>query len=376
MKKRMIIMIVFLLVVFGGIFGWDAVRAYFMAQFFAHFQPPPASISTVLTKKENLESSLSSVGTLVAVNGVTISPEVSGIISSIDFTSGQIVQKGQLIIQINDSVEKADLENGRAALELAKLEFKRTSDLLKKKVTSQSDFDSARATLQQAQAVVDKTQALIAQKNIIAPFTGKIGIREINLGQYVSAGTAMVSLQALSPIYVNFYLPEQDLPKVFVDQTVHIRTDTYPDQVFSGKVSAINSLVDVSTHNFLVQATLPNKDEKLYPGLFATINVIEPHKQAVIVVPSTAVTYSLFGNTVYVLEKPKKPEKSKDGKPIYIAKQRYVKTGKQTGDKVVILEGLEPNQQVVSSGQLKLSNDARVVINNSVKLDQKQNEIY
>jgi membrane fusion protein (multidrug efflux system) len=376
MKKRMAFMILFLLVVFGGVFGWDAVRSYFMGQYFAHYQPPPVTISTVKAKKEQWDTTLVSVGTLVAVNGVTLSPQVAGIVTQINFKSGEVVKKGQLLIKLDDRTEQAELENSEAALVLAKLEFERNQNLLKQNATSRSAFDKAKATMQQDQAMVDKMEALIAQKNIVAPFDGRLGIREINLGQYLSAGTAMVTLQALDPIFINFYLPEQNLQKIFVGQIVRAEVDTAPGKLFEGTISAINSEVDIKTHNVLVQATFENKDEKLYPGLFANIHVIEPEKQNVVVLPNTAITYSLFGDSVYILEKPEKPEKNKEGKEIYTVKQVFVKTGEQTGDTITILSGVKAGQEVVASGQLKLSNDTRVIVDNSVKLDQKQNEIY
>lgn len=376
MKKRMMIMIIALLIVFGGIFGWDALRIYFMGQYFAHFQPPPATISTAVAQSEQWKNTLQSVGTLAAVNGVAVSTEVAGIIINISFESGQLVEAGQPLIKIDDNVDQADLQNAQAALQLATLDFQRQANLYQRKVASAADYDKAKATMQQNQALVDKSKAIIAQKNIVAPFAGKIGIRQINIGQYVSAGTALVTLQAIAPIYVNFYLPEQELPKLFVGQTVEATVDTYPHEVFTGTISAINSQVDITTHNVLVQATFANSDQKLYPGLFANVSVVEPNDKDVIVLPATAVTYSLFGNSVFIVEKPSTPEKDKDGNDIYVVKQQFVKLGQQSSDKVVILEGVNAGQQVVASGQLKLDNGARVVINNSVKLDQQQNEIY
>ncbi len=376
MKKRMVIMIVFLLIIFGGVFGWDALRIYFMKQFFAHFQMPPATISTATAQQAKWQSSYKSVGTFVAVNGVEVSPEVAGVITQITFDSGDMVQQGQLLVKLDDSVEQASLKSSEAALVLATLSFKRIESLFQRKVASAADYDTAKATLEQDQANVEGIKAQIAQKNITAPFTGKVGIRQINLGQYVSPGTPLVSLQAIAPIYVNFYLPEQDLPKIFVGQTVNAHIDMYPNRVFSGKISAINSLVDTNTYNIQIQATFPNADGKLYPGNFASISVIDPNQRNLVIVPSTAVTYSLFGNTVFIVEPQKTPEKDSNGQEIYVVKQQFVKTGDQTGSKIVILSGIKVGQQLVSAGQNKLEDGTRVVINNSVQLDQKQNEIY
>lgn len=367
-------MIIFLLVVFGGVFGWDMLRSYFMQQYFAHYQPPPASVSTVIAKKTTFNDSLKSVGTLVAVNGVSLSPQVAGIITQIHFKSGQMVQKGELLVKLDDSIEQAELKNSEAALKLAQLDFKRNQDLLKKNAASQSEFDKAQATLSQDQASVEKIKAMIAQKNIVAPFSGRIGVREVNLGQYVSAGTSMVTLQAMNPIFINFYLPEQDLPKLTLGQKVIAKVDTYPSKAFAGKISAINSEVNTSTHNVLVQATFQNSDQKLYPGLFANVSVIEKNQSQVVLVPSTAINFSLFGNSVFVVEKNK--VSTEKGQRIYPVKQVFVKTGQQNSQSTVVLSGVKAGESVVSSGQLKLHNGSKIVIDNKVQLVQKQNEIY
>lgn len=386
MKKRMTIMIIVLVIVFGGVFGWDMLRNHFMKQFFATYQPPPATVSTAVAQNETWQPTLKTVGTVHAVNGVTISPEVAGVITEIAFNSGDMIKQGQLLIKLDDSVDQANLKSAEAALTLAKLNFDRIATLYNRKVASASEYDTAKATLQQDQGKVDGIKALIAEKNIVAPFAGKIGIRKINLGQYVSPGTALVSLQAIAPIYINFYLPEQDLSKLSLGQMVNAKVDTAPDTIFSGKITAIDSHAEVSTHNILVQATFPNADQKLYPGTFANVRVVEPNVANVIKIPATAVTYSLFGNTVFLVENPAKPEKTKSEKtasektaedqPVYVVKQQFVTLGEQIGDQVIVKSGVAPGEQVVSSGQLKLENGARIVINNTVKLDQKQNEIY
>lgn len=376
MKKRMTIMVIVLLIIFGGVFGWDALRSYFMGQFFAHFQPPPSTVSTATAQNEKWQYTLKTVGTLLAVNGVTISPEVAGVITQISFNSGDMVQQGQLLIKIDDSVDQANLKSAEAALTLAKISFERTKTLYQRKVSSASDYDTAKATLEQDEANVAGIKALIAQKNIVAPFGGKIGIRQINLGQYVSPGTPLVNLQAISPIYINFYLPEQNLPNLSLGQTVNAQVDTYPKETFVGQISAIDSQADTNTHNILVQATFPNTDQKLYPGIFANVQVIEPQSKNVVTLPNTAITYSLFGNTVFLVENSDKAKKIADDPTVYIVKQQFVTLGQQTGNKVVVTSGVTAGQQVVSSGQLKLENGARIVINNSVNLDQKQNEIY
>jgi len=365
MKKRMIIMIIALFIVFGGIFGWDALRSYFMHQFFANFQLPPVTISSTKAKAQTWQPFLSTIGTLEAVNGVDISPEVSGTIEAIYFTSGEIIQKGDPIIKIDDRIELADLENNQAELKLAKLDYQRTKNLYEKKAVSKAKLDQSQAQLTQAQAAVDKSNALVQEKNITAPFTGKLGIRQVNLGQYLSPGATIVTLQALTPIFINFSLPEQDLRSLHVEQTIEIKVDTYPDKIFHGKITAINAKVDIHTHNILVQATLPNKNQLLYPGQFVNVKVLLPIKKNVITVPQTAVAYNLFGNSVFVIHQ---YGKDKNGKPILKVTRVYVTTGMQKSGQVAILTGIKAGDEVVTSGQLKLENNTRVVINNSVKL--------
>jgi len=366
-------MVIFLVVLFGAVFGWDALRSHFMHQYFANFQPPPQVISAAKVKVQSWQPYYSAVGTLKAVNGVNIAPEIAGIITKIYFKSGETVQQGQRIIKLNDSVEQADLQNNQAQLTLNQVNYERTKDLYLKNASSKSSLDDAMAKLKQSKAQVAKTKAIIAKKNITAPFTGTIGIRDVNVGQYVSPGTTIVSLQAISPIYVNFYLPEQDMPNLHVGQAIKLTADTYPNESFDGKITAINAEVDVSTHNIMVQATLPNTKHKLYPGVYGNVHVMLPENLKVITVPQTAVTFTLFGNSVYVVHK---DGKDKKGKPILKVKQTYVETGDQRNGLVVITKGLKPGDLVVTSGQLKLQNGSRVAINDTVKLNQVQNEIY
>lgn len=366
MAKRMIIMIIALFLVFGAIFGWNGLRSYFIKEFFATYQPPPVSVSTTIAKIQTWQPFIPTVGTLNAVNGVSISPEIAGKVVSINFKSGQVVVKGNLLVKIDDSVEQADLKNNQAELKLDALQFKRIADLYKTKAASKSQLDEAQAKFTQAKAAVDKTQAIIAQKYIKAPFAGKIGIREVNVGQYVSPGQKLVTLQSLASLFVNFSLPEQDFNKLYVGQSIKLKIDTYPSQTFSGKINAINAEVEVATRNILVQALIPNKDNKLVPGMFANIKILLPEQKNLITVPQTAISYSLFGDSIFVIEK---KGKDKKGKPKLIVKRKFVKLGMRRNNSVAVLSGIKAGDEVVTSGQLKLQNNTHVVINNTVKIN-------
>ena len=364
MRRRMLIMIIALIIVFGGIFGWNILRSYFMKKYFANFQPPPVTISAVTAKNSTWTPSISAVGTLAAINGVSVSTEQSGNITDINFESGQMVKQGDLLIQIDDSVDQAQLQSAQATLALAKLSYQRYQKLYTEQAVSEQNRDQIFTNMQTAQASVNQIQATIAQKHITAPFTGKIGIRKVNLGQYVSPGTQLVSLQQMDPLFVNFSIPEQYLGSISLGQAIELEVAGYPKQSFVGKITAINSTVDTQTHNIQLQGTIPNKDNKLYPGLFANIKVMQPTQENVISVPQTAITYSLFGNSVYVIYD---DGKDKDGKTIQRVKQVFVSTGAEYKDNIIITDGLKAGEQIVTSGQLKLDNATQVIVNNKVQ---------
>lgn len=365
-KKPLIIVVILLLVIFGGIFGFGAVRSYFMGQFFAHFALPPATISTAKVKAETWKPSISAVGSLAAINGVQVTTQQAGMVEQINFQSGQLVKKGESLIQLDDSEDLQDLKNFRAQLKLANITFERQKKLYKYGAVATSGLDQAKAGLEQAEAQANKTQIIIDKKNIKAPFAGKAGILLVNLGQYINVGTPVVSLQALDPLYVNFSLPEQNLSKLYVGQPVAFTIEAHGNKVFEGKITAINSEVNSQTRNVLIQATVANPKLELYPGMFANVQVKLPQQQNVIVVPQTAITYNLYGDSVYVVEQNGTDKKT--GKPILKAVTKYVTVGEKFDDSVIILKGLNAGEEVVTSGQLKLHNGSEVVINNSVEL--------
>jgi membrane fusion protein (multidrug efflux system) len=365
MKKMLIITGI----IFGLVFGIYGAKKLAMSYYISHYQPPAVTISASTATPTTWQSYLTAVGTLTAVNGTDISSESSGIVSEIRFESGQTVQKGDVLVLLDTSVEQAQLKNDQAALKLAQMNYDRYKTLLKKNVLAQSEFDTASAKLEEAQANQEATQAKIQQKTVTAPFSGKIGIRLINIGQYLSAGTAMVTLQSLDPLYVQFNLPEQYLTELYLQQPIELTTNNNSSNknTVNGTITALNSKVDQTTRNILVQATIPNKDVRLYPGMFAQVKVILRTHKNVITLPQTAISYSLHGDSVFIIE-PDPKEKESDGTPLLRVKREYVKVGERRGGEVAIVDGIKAGSRVVTSGQLKLQNGTHVVVDNSVEL--------
>ncbi len=365
MAKRFTLTIAILVVIFGGTLAWYVLKLIFVKRYFAPHQPPPIAVSTTIAKKQLWHPVLKSVGTLQAINGVEVNSEVTGQVIAIYFKSGQFVKKGDPLVQLDDSVDQQSLNNNLAALRLDRVNYQRQLALYKTSATSKADLDAARAKLLQSKAQVVSARVMVNKKNIKAPFDGKLGIREIDLGQYVTAGKAMVLLQSLNPLFVNFELPEQFLSHVFVGQKVQIKTDADKSCVYLGKITAINSSVNANTRSISLQATFPNDKGQLYPGLFADVSVIESKQMGVVTLPQTAITYSLYGDSVYVVTR----GRDKLGKPTLIATQKFVTIGDRRGTVIAVKKGIKAGDQVVTSGQLKLHPDARIIINNSIKLN-------
>lgn len=365
MQNRIVWIASFFLIVFIGTFIFYGVKLLMVHWFMSHYEEPPVYVSTIKAELKTWHLTLDTVGTLKASNGVEVNSQVSGQILSIVFQSGDHVKQGDLLVQLNDDVDQQALLRDEAKLRLDKVDYDRKQLLIKENAVARSAVDIAKASYLQSQAAVASDQVMIAQKKIRAPFSGKIGIRQVNIGQYITPGTSIVTLQALNPLYVDFSLPEQDLPLLHKDQDVTMKVDAYPNQLFHGKISAINAAIDVNTRSIAVRATIPNDNEALFPGLFANVSVILPDKQNVITVPQTAVTYSLYGDVIYVAED---KGKDKKGQPILTAVQKYVKVGDRHGLSVAVQEGIQTGDEVVTSGQLKLHPNARVLINNSIIL--------
>lgn len=410
MKKRMTIMVIALVIIFGGLFAFNLFRDYKIKEFFTHFSPPAVTISTIEAKQKTWHPMIPGVGSFLAINGVDVNSQASGNVMKIFFKSGQYVKKHTPLIQIDDSIEKATLKDAQATFLLNTLDYKRQSDLIKTQSTSSSNVDKAKANLTQSAAQVEKIQAAINQKNIKAPFSGRLGVRRVNLGQYISPGTTkIVTLQSMDPLYLEFYLPEQYVKKLYVTQPIRFRVEAYPGHYFMGKINAINAKIDTETHNVLVQAKLPNcpnedlkkgkhaltkttydplvnakvtycnttkntdngiKTFTFVPGMFADIEVILPSIENVIVLPRTAVSYSLYGNAVFIVKTEKDKATGKSTKHVY---KTFIATGEERGNEIVVKKGVKAGDIIVNSGQLKLQNGTPVVINNNIKLNETPN---
>jgi multidrug efflux system membrane fusion protein len=354
---RFIVVAIVLGAVVGGLYEFQQIRAAGMAKFFAGNVPPPIPVSVIEAQAEAMPRYLEGIGTLVAVHQVTVSPEVSGRVVKVLFEPGTAVKKGEPLVQIDDGPERGDLAMYQAQARLAEVNLKRAEALANKEFGTQANVDLNKSQLDQASAGIAKTQAIIAQKQVYAPFDGKLGVRQIDLGQYLQAGTPIVTLTDLDLLYANFTLPEQDRSKVDVGQAVEIRVDAYPSQVFAGKVTTIEPQVDPQTRNIKVQATLANSDHLLLPGMYANAEVVLTPEPGVVTVPETAVYNTAYGDSVYVIK-----EDTADGKPVLKAMQTFVKTGTRHDGKVAILSGLSAGDKLAKEGQIRLHNDAAVTI--------------
>ena len=325
--------------------------------------PPPSAVSTAEARQEAWNPQLRAIATLAPVQGVTLSAELEGVVVKIGAENGAFVKAGDLLVELDSSIEKSQLAAAEARAALAKVQLDRAADLRQKDTISQAELDSASAAFDQAVAEVNGVRATIEKKSIRAPFAGRVGIRQVNLGQFVTRGAPLIPLQQPDPIYVNFTIPQRQLPLVGLGQEVQVQVDAFPNQTFTAKVTAINTEVNAATRTVAVQATAPNADERLRAGMFAHVDVILPEKQDVVVVPSTAIAYAPYGNSVYVVETMKGP----DGKEYLGVRQQPVKLGASRGDLVAVTEGLKPGQQVATSGIFKLRNAAPVQVNNEVQ---------
>ena len=324
---------------------------------------PPTTVSSVQVKQEDWPPIFSSIGTISAVQGATVSAELAGTVAEIKFENGGIAKKGDVLVLLDASSEEAQLKSSEADLDLARSDLARARDLAARNVVSKAELDAADSKFKQKEGVVNNMRSMIAKKEVLAPFDGQLGIRQVNVGQMITAGQQVVSLQALDPLYVDFALPQQDLPKLSPGLEVRVHTDVVAGREFPGKLTALNSAVDPVTRNVTLQATIENKDHALRPGMFAKIDVLLPDKQKTLIVPGTAISYAPYGDSVFVIEK-KKDEKT--GQESQVLRQQFVRVGEARGDFVSITKGLESGQQIVSTGVFKLRNGMPVVINNDL----------
>jgi len=365
MKKRMVIMLVAVAVLLGGIVGFNLFKGYMMQKYMASAPVPAATVSAMTADYQEWQPQISAVGTLRAVRGVDVTTEVAGLVRSIEFKSGDEVKSGQVLVQLNADSDAAQLHALEAAADLASTVYERDKQQLAAEVISKAQVDTDAADLKSKRAQVAQQSALVDKKTLRAPFAGKLGITTVNPGQYLNAGDKVVTLQTIDPIYVDFNLPQQQLPQVGLGQKVFLTTDAYPGVSFEGRINAINPRVDTNTRNVQIEATVPNPKRQLLPGMFATVKVNSGEQQRYLTLPQTAITYNPYGSTVYVI----KPSDQKDaqGHPQLTAQQVFVTPGPTRGDQVAILKGVEPGAQVVTSGAVKLKNGMPVVVNNSVE---------
>lgn len=370
MKRTIIFTVVFLLL--AGLVGGFAYFQFVLKPAaiktaMAKSVPPPVTVSSTMAKSEQWVPKIPAIGTFAAVQGIDVAPQVSGLVRALHFDSGQQVEAGTLLVELDDFVEQADLKSNAAELKKAELNLQRQRELLARGNTPQSNYDAALASRDTAAAAVEGTKAKIAQKAIKAPFRGRLGIRKVSLGQYVSAGTALVTLQKLDPIFVDFPVPEQHLDVLKVGQAVEIAVDAFPGEIITGTVRSLDAKVNQETRAVMVRAEVANPERRLAPGMFANLNVLAGAPRGVVTLPRTAVVFSLYGDSIFVVKKPAQATAqaaANPGEAVSTAERRFVRTGEARGDRVAIAEGLAPGEEVVATGQIKLQPNARIRIDN------------
>lgn len=363
MAKRMILMLVLMAILIGGL-GLLKLRQFqAMADEFAAMQPAPEAVTTIVTEREEWPATLDAIGTVAPVQGVTVSADLPGVVDRIAFDSGRTVDKGDVLVQLDTRQEQAQLAGAESQVELARVNFERMRGLVEQDAVSRAEFDAAAAAHQQAEARVREIRATIERKTIRAPFAGVLGIRQVNLGQYLTGGDPIVPLQSLNPVYVNFGVPQQEAGKMRQGRSVRITVGELGEGQFTGHVTAIDSIVDPTTRNVQVQATLPNPGGKLRPGMFVQAQVMVGAGRQVVALPASAINYAPYGDSVFVLADLKNPK----GQPYRGVRQQVVKLGPARGDQVAVVSGLNAGEEVVTSGVFKLRNGVAVQVNNKVQ---------
>ncbi|MEM5364693.1 efflux RND transporter periplasmic adaptor subunit [Paraburkholderia azotifigens] len=365
MAKRMIIMLICVGVLLGGLVGFNLFKAHMIRKFMASNAVPAATVTSAVARYQQWQPQLSAVGSLRAVRGVDVTTEVAGLVREIPFSSGQEVKAGQVLVRLNDDSDRAQLASLQAAAELAQTVYKRDKAQFDIQAIAKAQLDADAADLKSKRAQVDQQAALVDKKTIRAPFAGRVGITTVNPGQYINPGDAIVTLQAIDPIYADFYLPQQQLGQLQVGQSIVVDTNAYSGRTFDGKIRSINPRVDNTTRNVQIEASVDNRERKLLPGMYANVKIDAGNQERYLTLPQTAITYNPYGATVFVV----KPGEHKDaqGKIMPIAQQVFVTPGPTRGDQVAILKGIVEGTQVVTSGQLKLKNGTPLVIDNRVQ---------
>lgn len=363
MNLKILFTLIGLIVLFLLVFVVQAVMRMGMNAYFDNMPMQVATITAAEAETAAWARGISAVGTARAVNGTQLTTEAAGIVTEIRFTSGDTVEKGQILLRLDDDTDRAELQSLRAAAELARLDLDRTERLHRQGSVSKAELDRAKSQADQASGALNTQQARVNQKTIRAPFSGQLGIRQVDLGEYLSPGTPVVSLQQLDPVYLEFNLPEQRLADIRLDMTVRAEVDAWPGETFEGRVTAVEPGINPGTRNFMIQATLDNPEQKLRAGMFARVTLDLGDADEVVAIPQTAVSYNPYGNAVFVIVE----NEGNNGEPHLTVNRRFVRTGRTLGDMVAILEGLEPGDRVATSGLLKLNNNATVKISDEAQ---------
>ncbi|MCS5711307.1 efflux RND transporter periplasmic adaptor subunit [Candidatus Berkiella aquae] len=361
MRKRMLIMLIGLGILFGGIFGYHSFKGYMTRKYMSSMGAPPVAVATMTAKNETWQSRTQATGSVRAIRGVDVTTEIAGMITSIEFKPGTQVKKGDLLVRLNDDTEIAQLEALQASEQLAQINYDRDYAQLAFQAVSQSTVDADIANLKNLKAQVEQQKTIIEKKHIRAPFSGRLGICYVNPGQYLNPGDKIVTLQTLDPIYVDFYLPQQTLVAVTKGQSIQATSDTYPGKTFTGKVTTINPLIDVTTRNVQMEATVANPKNELIPGMFANVEITTGKPTPYLTLPKTAIAFNPYGEIAYTIQE----QTDKSGKKVQTAHQTFVTVGQSRGDQIAVLSGLKEGDTVVVSGQHKLKNGSVVIINNS-----------
>lgn len=359
MVKRMVLMLIAVGLVLGGIFGFQAFRGIMIKKYMASMGNQPQTVATATARLQEWQSRITAVGTLRAEKGADLSLEVAGIVEAISFKSGDDVPAGAVLLRLRADDDAAKLQALEATAQLASITYERDSKQFQAQAISRATLDTDTANLQNAEAQVAQQKALIDKKVIRAPFAGHLGLRAVDLGQYVNAGTNVVTLQSLDPIFADFYLPQREIARIKVSQPVSVRVDAYPDRDFAGQITAIDPKVDASSRNVQIRATIRNPGHVLLPGMFANVDVDTGAPARYLTVPQTAITFNPYGDTIFLVEQ---KGTGPSGKPRLVARQSFVTTGPTRGDQIAVLKGLREGDTIVVAGQIKLRNGTPVVI--------------
>jgi membrane fusion protein (multidrug efflux system) len=364
MTRKIVIAVLLVLGIAGVLVGVKALQIKKLTEVGKAYAPPPESVSSVIVREDKWQGTLSAIGSIVAVQGVTVTPEIAGTVRDIAFESGAVISKGELLIKLDASSEEAQLRAMEAQLDLARLNLDRERKLRQENMVSQSELDAAESTMKQTQANADNVRTVIEKKTIRAPFSGQVGIRQVNLGQYLDAGKPIVWMQTVTPVYADFTLPQQNLAQLSNGMPARLLIDAYPDRTFEGKLTAINPGLDQITRSISLRATFDNPDQLLHPGMFARVQVLLPEKSDVLVIPALSVLRAPSGDSVFVIEQAASTNNT--GKAGLKVRQQLVRVGIERGDFVSVQTGLKAGEKIVSAGQFKLRTGMSVVEQNDI----------